>query len=380
MLVGIKDGVKLFGISVMAGCAVLICTMFVNFYLDILHIEELVTSDAARVFYQAQVSTARVVCLVSGGCLLITSAVMLCFYIKHYIDVHKKELGILKALGYARLRIAGHFWVFGVSIFTGAVLGFCGAFVLMPLFYELQNKDGILPEISLRFHPMILLWFVLLPTAAFSGLAVLYACFRLRKPALQLLKENLCAAGKAGGKAGEKDIPFLEELRRSTVGTKKTLAFFILFSAFCFSAMTQMSFGMKELASEMMGVMMLVIGLILAFMTLFLAVSAVVGGNTKTIAMMQVFGYSGRECCRSLLDGYRPLAYVGFALGTLYQYGLLRVMVDVVFREVEGVPVYAFDFVAMLVSLAVFAVAYEAAMLFFGRRIGRISVKEIMLE
>ena len=71
---------------------------------------------------------------------------------------------------------------------------------------------------------------------------------------------------------------------------------------------------------------------------------------------------------------------MGFALGTLYQYGLLRVMVDVVFREVEGVPVYAFDFVAMLVSLAVFAVAYEAAMLFFGRRIGRISVKEIMLE
>ena len=136
MLVGIKDGVKLFGISVMAGCAVLICTMFVNFYLDILHIEELVTSDAARVFYQAQVSTARVVCLVSGGCLLITSAVMLCFYIKHYIDVHKKELGILKALGYARLRIAGHFWVFGVSIFTGAVLGFCGAFVQKHLFDE----------------------------------------------------------------------------------------------------------------------------------------------------------------------------------------------------------------------------------------------------
>lgn len=52
------------------------------------------------IFYNAQVSTAKVVCLVSGGCLLITSVVMLIFYSKHYIDSHKKELGILKALGY----------------------------------------------------------------------------------------------------------------------------------------------------------------------------------------------------------------------------------------------------------------------------------------
>ena len=33
--------------------------------------------------------------------------------------------------------------------------------------------------------------------------------------------------------------------------------------------MTQMSFSMKDLSSEMMGVMMLVIGLVLAFTTLF---------------------------------------------------------------------------------------------------------------
>lgn len=380
MVVGIRDGAKLFAISVIAGCAVLVCTMFLNFYLDLLLIEDRVVSAMERMYYQAQVSAAQVVCLVSGGCLLITSVVMLCFYIKNYIDTHKKELGILKALGYANLKIAVHFWVFGISILTGAVLGFGGAFVLMPEFYEFQNKDGILPKIPLQFHPEALLWFVILPTAAFSGLAVLYACLRLRKPTLQLLRDTLYTAGKAGRRGKEKDMPFMRGLRRSTVRTKKALAFFVVFSAFCFSSMTQMSFSMKDLASEMMGAMILVIGLVLAFMTLILAVSAVVGGNTKTIAMMRVFGYSERECCRSLLDGYRPLAYVGFVIGTIYQYGLLRVMVDIVFRDLEGIPVYAFDFSAMLLSLVTFAAAYEAAMYFYARRIRKISVKEIMLE
>ena len=32
MVVGIKDTAKLIGISVVAGCAVLVCTMFLNFY------------------------------------------------------------------------------------------------------------------------------------------------------------------------------------------------------------------------------------------------------------------------------------------------------------------------------------------------------------
>lgn len=122
------------------------------------------------------------------------------------------------------------------------------------------------------------------------------------------------------------------------------LVFFIIFASFCFSAMTQMSFSMRDLSNEMMGVMMLVIGLVLAFTTLFLAITTVINGNTKTIAMMRVFGYSQKECCRAILGGYRPLSYIGFAIGTIYQYALLRIMVDIVFKEVEGVPAYKFDF------------------------------------
>ena len=382
MLIGIKNVSKLIGISIIACCAVLVCTMFLNFYFDIQLIEKEIASELSMVFYNAQVSTAKVVCLVSGGCLLLTSVVMLFFYIKHYIDTHKKELGILKALGYSNLKIAKNFWVFGISAFIGTAVGFSGAFLIIPWFYALQNEDKILPEITINFHSSLLLYFVVLPTVCFAVLSICYAWYKLKKPVLLLLKDNLQAVSKTPRYRIEKskEISFIEDLKRNTLKSKKTLVFFIIFASFCFSAMTQMSFSMKDLSSEMMGVMMLVIGLVLAFTTLFLAITTVINGNTKTIAMMRVFGYSQKECCRAILGGYRPMSYIGFVIGTVYQYGLLRLMVDVVFKDMEGVPIYKFDFPIMLISLAVFIFVYEMTMYIYSEKIKKISVKEIMIE
>lgn len=382
MLIGIKNASKLVGISIISCCAVLVCTMFLNFYLDVHSIENEITSELSIIFYNAQVSTAKVVCLVSGGCLLMTSVVMLMFYIKHYIDSHKKELGILKALGYSNLKIAKNFWVFGISAFIGTATGFGGAFLLMPGFYALQNKDKILPEIMIHFHPSILLYFVILPTAGFSLLAVSYAWYKLKRPVLLLLKDNLQITSKISRHKinDNRSVSFIEDLKSSTLKSKKVLVFFILFASFCFSAMTQMSFSMKDLSSEMMGAMMLIIGLILAFTTLFLAITTVINGNTKTIAMMRVFGYSQKECCKAILGGYRPMSYIGFAIGTIYQYALLRIMVNIVFRDVEGIPSYHFDFPVMIVSLVIFVLVYESLMFAYSDKIRKISVKEIMIE
>lgn len=381
MVVGIKDAVKLIGISIIACCAVVVCTMFLNFYFDMQQIEDMIPSEQAMIFYQAQVSTAKVVCFVSGGCLLMTSVVMLLFYIKHYIDTHKKELGILKALGYSNLKIARNFWVFGTSVFIGAAIGFLGAFLLMPAFYDLQNEDKILPEIAIHFHPTILLYFVILPTAAFALLAIFYACVKLQTPVLMLLKDRMQAASKTGKQRDgkEKDELFIDDLKKNTLKSRKTLVFFIIFASFCFSAMTQMSASMKDLSSAMMGVMILLIGVILSCTTLFLAITTVVRGNTKTIAMMRVFGYSQKACCKALLGSYRPMSYIGFALGTVYQYVLLRVMVDIVFRDIEGIVVYKFDFPVMCISLAFFVVIYEIVMYCCAERIKKVSVKEIMI-
>lgn len=380
MVVGIKDVAKLMGISIISCCAVLVCALFLNYYIDILQIEDLLFSEQAVIYYHAQVSTAKVVCLVSGGCLLLTSVVMLFFYVKHYIDTHKKELGILKALGYSNLKIAGNFWVFGTGVFLGTTVGFLGAFLLMPEFYERQNEVGILPKIAISFHPSLLLYLVILPTIAFAILAVFYASLKLKRPVLALLKNEFQSFSKVKRFREGKDCPFLEDLRKHTLRMKKTLAFFIVFASFCFSAMMQMSASMDELASEMMAAMMLLIGMVLAFTTLLLAITTVIKGNTKTIAMMRVFGYSQKECCRALLGGYRPLSYIGFVLGTVYQYVLLRIMVDIVFKDMEGMPAYEFDFPMMLRTLVFFLVVYELVMYCYAEQIKKISVKEIMLE
>lgn len=382
MLIGIKNASKLIGISIIACCAVLVCTMFLNFYLDVQSIESEITSELFLIFYNAQVSTAKVVCLVSGGCLLLTSVVMLMFYIKNYIDTHKKELGILKALGYSNLKIAKNFWVFGISAFIGTTIGFGGAFLMMPWFYALQNEDKMLPEIAIHFHPTIFLYFVILPTVGFSLLAIGYSWCKLKKPVLSLLRNDFQTLTKAKKHTADKlsECSFVDDMKRNTLKSKKVLVFFIIFASFCFSAMTQMSFSMKDLSSEMMGAMMLIIGLALAFTTLFLAITTVINGNTKTIAMMRVFGYSQKECCKAILGGYRPMSYIGFVIGTGYQYALLRIMVDIVFKDVEGVPVYKFDFPVMLISLVVFILIYEILMFAYSEKIKRISIKEIMIE
>ncbi len=379
MMIGIKDAVKLIGISVIACCAVFVCTLFLSYNIDVAALKDEIATEVGMMMYQAQVSTGKVVAAVSGGCLAATSAVMLLFYIKNYIDTHGKELGILKALGYSNFKIAKHFWIFGSSVFVGCALGYMAAFLYLPSFYELQNAEHLFPEIKVQFHPILAFLLVVVPAIGFAVLAIIYACLRLKTPALDLMKEKHEHKAKLS-KNETKDIPFLKELTRSTVRGRKSLVFFIAFSAFCFSAMVQMSMSMKDLSSETMAIMILTIGLILAFVTLFLSLSSVVKGNTKTIAMMRVFGYKHNDCSKAVLGGYRPFSYIGFAIGTIYQYALLKIMVTIVFADVENVPEYNFDFTACAITLGLFILTYEIAMYAYSQRIKKLPIKSVMLE
>ena len=96
--------------------------------------------------------------------------------------------------------------------------------------------------------------------------------------------------------------------------------------------------------------------------------------------MMRVFGYDDTACSRYILGAYRPISYIGFAVGTLYQYGLLRLMVSVVFADVGNMPQYSFDFKALIVTLVLFVITYESVMYLYSRSIKRLSVKSVMLE
>lgn len=95
---------------------------------------------------------------------------------------------------------------------------------------------------------------------------------------------------------------------------------------------------------------------------------------------MKVFGYSEKECSHSLLGGYRPVSYIGFVIGTVYQYLLLKIIVNVVFSEFDNIPEYHFDYKALILSLLAFIISYELILFLYSKKIGKQSVKSIMLE
>ncbi|MCM1299971.1 MAG: ABC transporter permease [Firmicutes bacterium] len=381
MIVSIRDAARLMGIVIMSFCAVFVCTLFLNFNIDIAGIEELITNEYQLAFYDALVSTGKVVSAVSGGCLLITAVILMFFYIKQYINSHCKELGILKALGYSDFRIAKSFWVFGTSVFLGTALGFAASFPIMPVFYETQNNEGLLPEYSIGFHPQLFFFLVLLPSLFFAAVSVLYAMHKLKAPVLSLIKDiPAVKKKKARVYKSEKKLPFIKELNRATFRERKSLVFFIAFGGFCFSAMGQMSLSMDELSSRLMAVIIISIGVVLAVTSLFLAVSSVINANKKTIAIMKAEGYSVKDCQRGIFDSYRPAAYAGFAVGTVYQYALLKIMVSIVFADIENIPDYNFDFAGFIICLVAFGIFYEIMMRYCGGKIGKTSVKSVMEE
>lgn len=379
MVVSIKDTVRLIGVSIVTCCAVFVCTLFLNYNIDLAMIENDISTEAGIAMYHAQVSMGKVTVAVTGGCLVITSAIMLLFYIKNYIDKHGKELGILKALGYSNFQIAKHFRVFGVNVLEGCALGFVMASLYLPSFYDTQNAERLFPEFPVRFHPMLAFLLIGVPTIAFTVISIIYADLKLKNPVMDLLKEKTDNKVKVGkSEAGAQ--PFLKDLSKTTLKSKKAYVFFVGFSAFCFSAMVQMSMSMNELASDTFAYMILSIGLILAFVTLMMSLSSVVKGNTKTFAMMRAFGYSHSKCSHAVLGAYRPVSYVGFAIGTVYQYVLLKAVITLVFSEIENMPEYHFDFRALAITLVAFIVIYELMMYCFSLRVKKLSVKQIFSE
>lgn len=386
MVIGIKSALKLIGITIMCFCAVFVCNLFLNYNMDLAAIENELTSEFQVIFYDALTSTGKVVAALSGGCLLITSVIMLVFYIKQYINSHSKELGILKALGYSKIKIAKGFWIFGLNVYIGALLGYLSSFLLMPMFYEKQNEEGILPTIDIHVNFPLLLLLVILPSLVFAALSVIFALIKLKRPVMKLLKEvpdiKIKKFTEKDNKS-QKEIPFLSELKKATLKSKKTLVFLIAFAAFCFSSMMQMSFSMDELASEMFGIMIFLIGIVLSFTTLFLGISTVISANGKTIAMLKVEGYSTKQCSGAIFGGYRPVAYMGFALGTVYQYALLKIMVEVVFADfaesgMGTVLEFEFDFKAFVICLIAFALLFELLMSYCGGRIRKMPLKSVM--
>ena len=89
----VKDIRKLVVVSIIGACAVFVANLFLNFYLDIEQLEISKTNPMIQTYYDAQVSLSWMVAMVSGVVLSLTSILLMCFYIKQFVDDHKEQLG-----------------------------------------------------------------------------------------------------------------------------------------------------------------------------------------------------------------------------------------------------------------------------------------------
>lgn len=382
MIISFKAVLRLAGMTVVAFCAVFVCTFFLNYYLDAKSLGASISGTDIIRLYNAQMATAKLTCLISGGFLALIAVVMLVFYIKLYIDGHSEQLGILKALGYSEIRLASRFWVFGLSVLVGAAFGFCGGYIIMPTVYNGMTLSG-LPEIKITFHFELLILLVFVPAAVFCALACLTAYFTLKKPVSEMLcgkQERYKPQQKQKKDKKDGEHSFLAEMCFKTLTGKKLLAFFVTLACFSFSAMVQMSVSMLDLSSATMGGIILGIGLVLAVTTLIMALTTLINANVKNIALMKAFGYTVWESALSVLGGYHIFAFLGFAAGTAYQYGLLSLMVNIVYKNIGDIPEYGFDIPVFFITLAVFIVLYEAITAFYALRMSRIPVKSVTAE
>ena len=379
MVISIKDLRKLSVVSIISFCAVLVSTLFVNFYLDLQSIEVETLSLPAKAYYDAQILIAKFVSLVSGGVLSLLAVLLLFFYIKQFIDDHKEELGILKALGYHNVELAKHFWIFSCSVFLGALLGFASSFFFMKDFYDLRNQKDLLPNIEIHFHWQLFIAMLILPTLLFALLGFGYALVKLKQPSLYLLKRLELAQVKQKHRKTKANKPFLQELGAVYFYKRKLLIFFVVFAAFSFAAMMQLSLGMKDFIDGTIQVMMMGIGILLSLSILLLCLATVIQENKASLALMKAFGYSQKECSRVVLARYRLVAYLGFVLGTAYQYGLMKILLKVIVKDAQGVPAYSFDVQLCIISFLAFAILYELLVTYYLKAIRRMTLKEIML-
>ena len=124
--------------------------------------------------------------------------------------------------------------------------------------------------------------------------------------------------------------------------------------------------------------MMIMIGLILSFSILFLSLGIVVSESRETLALMKAFGYTDRECQSHILAPYRFWAYLGFVLGTVYQYGIMEILIGVIKDTVPEKIEHHFDGNVCFWTLLGFAVVLRKPLLSIQQKTPKQTIKEVL--
>ncbi|MCM1290060.1 MAG: hypothetical protein NC132_06365 [Corallococcus sp.] len=373
MLIRAKDLAKTWGTALLTFGATGLTALFWNYCADLKDVAR--PNDAAlNIIYDAQITTSKVVCACAGGILGLITLVTLSFWVYNFVDKNRQTIGVLKALGYGAGRISANFLLFFAPVMCGSVSGFAFAMgIAQPFYNSMTDYDALLPTLSFRWE--ICVCIVLLPAAAFGVAAALTAFCKLRRPALDLIKDvRKTKARKGLDRIRTKDLPFLITLRKSVARNNLLTYVFVAIASWGFSAMVQMSFTMTQIdMSPIAPALCAPIGVMMGVVMLLLALQSTFAANKQYLALMQAFGYEKRSCASALLGGYRPVAFFGFALGAPYQYGIMYIAVGL-FGGAYDVSL-SFSWLGLGVTTCAFILFYEGFTALYRRRIFRLSAK-----
>lgn len=265
-MITLRDVMKSVENILIVMCAVFVCTVFLNYRLDLLASGGAALDPVTAAIYDGKVGMSTMMILLCAGVLGSLAALMLVFSVGRFVEKNKASMGVLKALGYGRAAIALRFAKFGLCIFVGAAAGCALGYAFSPLMYSIMNED--LFEFALTFHYEIILFLVVLPTALFSLIAVAAALVKLRKPPLAMISGEKAGKYGAVNAAWQRKVSsaeFPKVLRRSMLLSSLLLIFFVGFASFAFSAQLQIAFVVRDLGSDIFfSVLMTVLAFVMA--------------------------------------------------------------------------------------------------------------------
>jgi|AGTN01.1.fsa_nt_gi Predicted permease. len=349
-MVNWKAPLKLISVIILTFGAVFICTIFLNYSIDLKGVAHLFDDPQTKIIYEAQLTQSKVIMATAGGILGAVTLLVLIFSIGQFINESSAELGVLKALGYSENRIAFDFAKFGLSVFIASGSAYFAAVAASPVFYNYLSGNEF-PALKFGLNIQTPLILIIAPTVLFSVFSVFYAVLRLRKTPLDLIigaKKIKVNKLTQWLQAKERVSPFLIELKRNILFGNLILIFFVGFAAFGFGAQIQMAFTMKSIQDGwLMPVVFIAFGIIMGLVTLLLALTFVINKNKKYLAMLKAYGYTDGECNKAIFGGYRVVTYIGFAMGTVYQFFLIKSMASL-FAGAFDIPEVRFSLLGFL--------------------------------
>lgn len=373
-MIRLKNVCKAFGGAIVIFCAAFIVYLFQSFRMDLLKLDSSQLSAAQKALYDAQITQSNMMLAIASGILGLFAVVTLFFSISNYIKDNQQNMGILKAMGYERKRIAIEFTKFATNAFLGSLLAVVAGVIFQPLFYQEMTKDAILPDITPSFHPLLALLLLVLPGLIFGIAAYMIAFCKLSRKPLEMIK-----GGKSTRTKRMKDKKtFLQTLKYAMLKNHISLIIFVGFASLCFGATVQMSFSLDQLnASSFFFWMMFGIGLLLGVSILYLAFGFAYTENKEYVSLMKAYGYYDKEAIQTMYGGYVYVTIIGFIIGTVYQYGLICLMINL-FSETMQLE-YTFSFSGLAYTLLIFVPVYLLINLYFYFKLKKLPIKEALL-